>query len=173
MHVFVPHTIAVVARMTGTTNHFDVPRKAAETVLASQRVSPLFTWLARTGLALLAAQEGDKRMVQEQYNAVKGQRGIHMLIDVDRLLGILATAIGELDQAATHFEAALAIWEKGRYPEYAWTAYDYADTLLQRGQPGDNDRTITLLDEALSIAQELGMGPLKERVLLKQASLKS
>ena len=164
--------MALVARMTDTTTNFDLAKKAGDTVLTSQRVNPQFTWLARTSLALLAAQQGDQGMVQEQYSAVKGQRGIHMLIDVDRLLGILATAIGELDQATTHFEAALAIWGKGRYPEHAWTAYDYADTLLQRGQPGDHNRATTLLDEALSISDELGMSPLKERVLLRQANLK-
>ena len=168
LHIFVPQIIAIVARMTGTTNHFDVAKIAVDTILTSQRVNPQFTWLARTGLALLAAQQGDQGLVQEQYSVVKGRRGIHMLIDVDRLLGILTAAIGELDQAATYFEAALTTWQKGRYPEYAWTAYDYADTLLQRGQPGDIDRATTLLDEALSISNELGMKSLQERVLIRQ-----
>lgn len=173
LHIFVPQIIALVARMTDTATHFDLARKAVDTILRSQRVNPQFTWLARTALALLAAQQGDKRVVQEQYNTVQGQRGIHMLIDVERLLGILATTLGELDQAATHFEAALATWRKGRYPEYAWTAYDYADTLIQRGQQGDSRRANSLLTEALSISDELGMKPLRERVLLKQASIKS
>jgi len=173
VHLFVSQTIAISARVSGTMHYFDVAREAAETVLASQRVSPWFTWFARTSLALLAVQQEDTRAVQEQYTSLlKGERAF-LLMDGDRLLGILAAAIGELDQAATHFEAALAIWGKGRYPEHAWTAYDFADTLLQRGHPGDNNRATTLLDEALSISDELGMNPLKERVLLRQASLKS
>ena len=173
VHLFPAQTIAIVARVTGTTSYFDVAKEAAETVLSSQRVNPWFTWFARTTLALLAVQQEDTRAVQEHYNSLLPGERAFLLMDGDRLLGILATAIGELDQAATHFEAALAIWGKERYPEHAWIAYDFADTLLQRGQPDDINRATTLLDKALSISDKLDMKPLKERVLLKQASLKS
>ncbi len=41
--------------------------------------------------------------------------------------------MGNLDQAATHFEDALAFCRKAGYrPDLAWTCCDYADTLLQR-----------------------------------------
>jgi tetratricopeptide (TPR) repeat protein len=174
LHLFASHAIAIAGRVTGTMKHFDVAREAAETVLASQRVSPMLTWFARAALALLAVQQGDTRSVQAHYDLLlKGESGerVFMLMDGDRLLGILTAGIGEFDLAANHFEAALAIWGKGGFPEHAWTAHDYADALLQRGQPGDRDRATTLLDEALSISEELGMKPLNELVILKQASL--
>jgi tetratricopeptide (TPR) repeat protein len=168
IYVAVPQAIAAIAQITGATKYFEVAQAAAQTVLKSQRVSPLLVWFARTGLALMAAQVGDTRTVQEQYRAVRGQRGNFMTMDVDRVLGLLAAASGEMDQAAAFFEAALATWSKGRYPEYAWTAYEYADMLLKRGNPEEQDRANALLDEALSISRELGMIPLTERVLLRK-----
>jgi len=50
---------------------------------------------------------------------------------------------------------------------------DYADTLLQRNEPGDREKATTLLDESLSISSELGMQPLMERVLSRKNILKA
>ncbi len=51
----------------------------------------------------------------------------------DRVLGLLSQTTANLDQAAAHFDDALAFCRKAGYrPELAWTCCDYADTLLQR-----------------------------------------
>ena len=50
---------------------------------------------------------------------------------------------------------------------------DYSDTLLQRNEPGDREKAISLLDESLAISSELGMRPLKERVLSRRDILKA
>ncbi len=55
----------------------------------------------------------------------------------------------------------------------AWTCCDYADTLFQRDNPDDRGRATTLLDESLAISTELSMGPLMERVLSRQETLKA
>jgi DNA-binding NarL/FixJ family response regulator len=82
--------------------------------------------------------------------------------------------MGELDQAATHFEQGLAFCRKAAYrPELAWTCCDYADTLLHRNEPGDHKRAMSLLDESLAISTELGMRPLMERVTNLQQQVKS
>ena len=84
---------------------------------------------------------------------------------VDRLLGLLAQTMGNLDQAAAHFDDGLAFCRKAGYrPELAWTCCDYADTLLQRNGDGDRGKANSLLDESLAISTELGMRPLMERV---------
>jgi DNA-binding NarL/FixJ family response regulator len=80
--------------------------------------------------------------------------------------------MGNLDKAAEHFEAALAFCRKAGYrPELAWTCHDYAEALLQRNNPGDRQKAMALLEEALAISKELGMRPLLERVVsrLEQA----
>ena len=43
--------------------------------------------------------------------------------------------------------------------------------LLQRDNPGDREQAISLLDESLTISTELGMRPLKERVISRQNGL--
>jgi hypothetical protein len=84
---------------------------------------------------------------------------------LDRLLGLLAHTMGDLEKASEHFEDSLTFCRKGGYrPELAWTCCDYADTLLQRDGPGDRAKALSLLDEAIAISSELGMRPLMERV---------
>jgi len=91
---------------------------------------------------------------------------------VDRLLGLLSQTMGNMDQAATHFEAALAFCRKAVCrPELAWACCDYADTLLQRNNPGDREKATALLDESLTITSQLGMRPLMERVLSRREIL--
>ncbi len=62
---------------------------------------------------------------------------------------------------------------KGYRPELAWTCCDYADTPLQRSNPGDREKATTMLDESLAISSELGMRPLMEWVLSRREILKA
>ena len=81
-------------------------------------------------------------------------------------MGLLAQTMGNLDQAMTHFEDALAFCRKAGYrPELAWTCCDYADMLRERDGEGDRAKANAMLDESLTISSELGMRPLTERVL--------
>jgi ATP/maltotriose-dependent transcriptional regulator MalT len=122
-------------------------------------------------LALLTQLRGDRAAAREQYDALVSHRGTmsSFLITDDRLLGLLSTVQGRLDQAVVHFEAALAFSRKADYrPELAWTCYDYADVLLQRSYPGDHARAMSLVNDSLAISQELGMRPLAEWVATLQ-----
>ncbi len=92
----------------------------------------------------------------------------------DRVLGLLAQTMGNIDQASGHFEDALAFCRRAGYrPELAWTCCDYADTLLQRNEPGDREKAMSLLYESLAISNGLGMRPLMERVLSWRDILKA
>ncbi len=85
------------------------------------------------------------------------------------MLGLLAQTMGNSDQATAHFEDGLAeIRQAGYRPELAWTCCDYADGLLQRSSPGDQERAMSLLDESLAISRELGMRPLVERAAARR-----
>ncbi len=93
---------------------------------------------------------------------------------IDRRLGLLSHTMGNLSQATAHFEDSLSFCRKAGYrPELAWTCCDYADTLLQRDNPGDREKARSLLDESLTISSELGMRPLMERVLSRREILKA
>ncbi len=92
--------------------------------------------LGRAGIALITVHEEDVAGAQEQHEALATSRGTVLTavgISVDRLLALLAQTMGKLDDAAAHFEDALAFCRKAGYrPELAWSLCDYADMLLQR-----------------------------------------
>jgi DNA-binding CsgD family transcriptional regulator len=83
----------------------------------------------------------------------------------DRVLGMLAVTMGRWEAAEAHFELALAFDQhSGGRPWLAHTRHEYAAMLLERKRPGDAARAASLLDAALSTAQELGMATLAQRV---------
>ena len=169
--------IPLVARITGVLERIDIAESAAETVLSSPSVDPSFATYAKVALALRAVLKEDFEVAQEQYSDLEYHRGMMVpgeLVGFDRLLGLLTHTMGNLDQAVTHFEDSMAFCRKAGYrPELAWTCCDYADTLLQRNEPGDREKAMSLLDESLAISSELGMRPLMERVLSRRDILKA
>ncbi|MEJ2555119.1 MAG: BTAD domain-containing putative transcriptional regulator [Anaerolineae bacterium] len=92
---------------------------------------------------------------------------------VSRYLGLLATTMSCWEAAERHFEEALKL-NAGMEakPWLAHTQYQYAAMLLARGQAGDGDQAMSLLDEALVTAHELGMKSLIEKAeALNQATM--
>jgi len=148
----------------------DVAEEAAAAVLSSSSVTPLVALWVRQGLALTAVLGHDGPAAAEHYAALElHRRRMHSVVAVDRLLGLLDMALGRFDEAVARFEDAVTFCRKAGYrPELAWTCCDYADTLLQRNEPGDREKAVALLDESLSISSELGMRPLMERVLSRR-----
>ncbi len=131
---------------------------------------------AKVGLALLSVEKGDRSAAEDHHAYFLGQRGtmVWTVSSVDRLLGLLSHTIGNLNQAAIHFEDAQKFCRKAGYrPELAWACCDYADALRGRDAEGDRTKAITLLDESLAISSELGMRPLMERVLSRRDILEA
>ena len=174
-HGLVAAVIPVIARITGVADRSDVAEAAAETVLSAPSVTPLVAALARFGLALLAVQRGDIGAAKKQYASFELARlGPLCGCEDSRILGLLAQTAGNLDDAAGHFEDAVAYCRKVGYrPELAWSLCDYADLLLERDAEGDRQKAMSLLDESLKISRELGMKPLMERVLSRREILKA
>ena len=146
-------------------------------VLSSTSAAPYYTLVARCGLGHQSVIQEDVQGAAEQYSAIEPARGT-LLVGVpgsiDRILGLLAHTMGNLEQATIHFEDSLAFCRKAGYrPELAWTCCDYADTLLQRDENGDREKAMSLLDESLATSSELGMRPLMERVLSRREILKA
>ena len=77
---------------------------------------------------------------------------------VSRYLGLLAGLLGRHDDAAQHFEEALAMNERmGARPWLAYTQSDYARLLRERDAPGDRERADLLAAAARKTFAELGM----------------
>jgi class 3 adenylate cyclase len=85
---------------------------------------------------------------------------------VSRHLGLLATTLGQFDDAERHYEDALAMAKRLESPPLAARAQcDYADLLLERAGSGDVERARKLSGESLGTARRLGMKILAERAL--------
>ncbi len=168
--------IPLAARITGISHRFDVARETSQTLLSEPFLAPVWAEFVNTGLALQAIVESDIQACGLYYARLNTQRNRLMgyAMAGDRVLGLLSHMMDNLDLAAEHFEDSLAFCRKAGYrPELAWTCCDYADTLLQRNNPGDRQQATSLLDESLAISSELGMKPLMERVLARRDILKA
>jgi class 3 adenylate cyclase len=77
----------------------------------------------------------------------------------------LAATIERWDDAIVHFEHALQMNGRISPPWHAWTQHQYADMLLRRGDPGDREKALSLVTQALDTAQRLSMVTLVERAL--------
>ena len=169
--------IGPLVLLAGDLPHLDETSEEAEKIVS---MGPNLTIevLARTTLASVAVLRGDDKRAAEQYEALLPQRNSMVagwaigVMAADRLLGLLAHTMSKPDESAAHFEDALAFCRKAGYrPELAWSLCDYADTLHERNGDGDRERAVSLLDESLAIASELGMRPLMERVLSRREHL--
>jgi len=160
-------SLALVARITGDTRMFDRIESTADTVIALKTVTPFVEAFARIGRGIVAVMREEPEAAAEQYHSLGLIRNLMpYLVSGDRILGLLAQTMGDLDQAAEHFEECLSFCRRAGYrPELAWACSDYADALVQRNKYGDLERVVSLMDEALSLASELGMRPLMERVI--------
>ena len=169
--------ISLIAHMTGVVDQLEAADKAAESVISSTAVTTIVGLIAKMGLGLMAVVQSDEGAAQAQYAALAPHTGIMAplgSITTDRVLGLLAHTVGNLEQAGAHFEDALSFSRKAGYrPELAWTCCDYADLLRDRDAEGDRAKAISLLDESLAISSELGMRPLMERVLSRREILKA
>jgi DNA-binding CsgD family transcriptional regulator len=164
------------SRITGSPDYLEVAGQAARVVLSSALAHPFWVEIVRTGLALKAIETRDYALAEEQYIALMRlpgkMRGSY--ICADRLMGLLSHTLGNFDQAAAHFEDALVFCrQEGFRPELAWTCYDYAEALLQSGSTSDLAKALSLLEESLAIATDLGMRPLMERVVAMQERVHS
>jgi len=175
-YAFSTAVLLLADRITGGTKWTDVAAEAATRVVAAAR--PHISILsARAALGLVAALRDEADSAGEQYQFLQQYPGIVLpgvLRSVDRLLGILSQTMGNLDQAAAHFEDALTFCRQAGYrPELAWSCSDYADLLRERDAEGDRAKAMSLLDESLAISTELGMRPLMERVLSRREILRA
>jgi ATP/maltotriose-dependent transcriptional regulator MalT len=132
--------ISLVGRITGTEAHFDVCQSAANTVLSSMSATRVERVLASLSLALMAAQVADIGVIEEHWGTLESSRGKMLgagntiLANSDRILGLLAHVMGNLDDAQMYLNDALEFCRNAGYrPELAWCCYDYASLRKVQG----------------------------------------
>jgi DNA-binding SARP family transcriptional activator/tetratricopeptide (TPR) repeat protein len=118
-------------------------------------------------LAEVAAGLGDRTAAEVLYGLLGPYARVNAMAagevslgPVARFLGILAAATGRPDDAAGHFEDALAIDERmSARPWVAHTQEEYARVLGARDGPGDDARARDLLAACRATYRELGIVP--------------
>jgi tetratricopeptide (TPR) repeat protein len=130
-------------------------------------------WLiAITLMAEVCGGLGDAARAAELYALLEPYAGRNVVVgrnatnngSASRLLGILATARGELDLAEGHFEDAQRMHAAmGAKPWHARTQVAWAEMLLARRSPGDVERATDMLADAILVADALSMVVLAEK----------
>ena len=121
--------------------------------------------MTNVGLGFDAKFRRDEEACQRSCDALLKIRGEWAIVTIDRLLGMLSLAIGDVSKAVEHLEDSLAFCARtGHITEYAWTYWSYAAVLLERKGNGDRLRAQDLLEEALQISTDPAMPPLRKRV---------
>src|SRR5262245_39060465 len=137
---------------------------------------PALAWLAETTHILddreRATQLYPMLLPYAERNVVASWWSPAYLGSMARYLGLLAATAGHADDAAGHFEQAIAA--NARMGARGWLAHtraDYARVLLDRNGPGDREHTVRLLAEARDAADELGLTRLRARLATLQPLL--
>jgi class 3 adenylate cyclase len=117
---------------------------------------------------------GDKERAEYLYQQLSpyGDRCIIVGAAVDcyganhRILGRLATTLEHWDDAERHYQDAMDMDKRMGAGRFAgWTFHLYAEMLLRRDGPGDKEKALSLLSQALDVAERLGLTALLERSL--------
>jgi tetratricopeptide (TPR) repeat protein len=125
------------------------------------------TWVGTMAvLAEVSALLGDRDRAAELYDLLEPYPG-HVVLwpslqasegPVSYYLGLLATTLERWADAERHFEQSIAISQRiGAPPWVAHARYAWADMLVRRDEPGDRERALALVGEALSAAEQMGM----------------
>jgi DNA-binding CsgD family transcriptional regulator/tetratricopeptide (TPR) repeat protein len=169
-----PSTIAYAAYITGDCGRFDIAREAAEIVLSSPGLPLTVASDTFVGLAFMAVLENDHGSARKLVANLKSLNMVFMddaNTSMHRLLGLLARTLGQSQAAAAHFADALGLCREAGYrPELAWVCCEYAELLLNsdpNASPQKADyleRVKSLIEEGLTVTEELGMKPLLNRI---------
>ena len=163
-------TVALVGRITGRNERFDVAEAAAKTVLSASIRIPIFDLHARIGLGVLAAERSDAAAAEEQYRELESQSGT-VLDPAGNGRRPTARAARSHHGQARHRGCPLrgrtVILRSIRLPSRARAEphLDYADALRQQGPSSRQGREADLRAEALAVARAVGMLALEERIV--------
>jgi DNA-binding CsgD family transcriptional regulator len=132
----------------------------------SPETEPFLRLFTAMALAVTALGRGEVRQLPELYDHINSFPGImapDFYVSTDRVLGLLADAVGDRAEASRHFEDAISFCRKAEYlPELAWTCHDYAAMLLD--QDLDDGKAQDMVAMGQHMASSLGMPPLLEKL---------
>ena len=161
--------LPLISRIAGADEWLDQAEEAAQAVGSPEVVVPFLGLHVTVARGLGAVRRGDATRAGEAHGALlhlKGTAPVLLGATTDRLLGLFSVGSGDSRAGLEHFQSGLGFCKRAGYrPEYAWTASDCAETLLDLGGADNRAQAADLQAEALSVARELHMQPLVDRLL--------
>jgi tetratricopeptide (TPR) repeat protein len=146
----------------------DRPRVLAQMAVVRSHAS--FTEITEASWLALLAEPccllGDIALAERLYRALLpharrffwlGPLGAYYEPPYGRQLGLLAETLGRLDQAIAHFSTAeMSLVQAGMLSHLARLRYELAGALLARAGAGDRERAAELIEQAQTLAEQLG-----------------
>jgi class 3 adenylate cyclase/DNA-binding CsgD family transcriptional regulator len=164
----IPSTVAVIARIADARDRLPVAMRVARSMLARKGAFGLQGY-AHIALAIAAVMEHDSRGARQQYHELLRARhhGFPFItMCMDRLLALLAHTFGDDALARRHLDEARAFCEeRGLRLELAWVCYDFAALLVGSTSSAERAQGADLAQRARTLAEELGLGPLRDRAV--------
>jgi ATP/maltotriose-dependent transcriptional regulator MalT len=169
--------IAEAAEMSRDVKLADDAIELAEDFL-KEHASPDMTLVANCALGLASIVRADQVRAEVALGVIRPHAETlpRAAVVPGRIAGNLMVFLGRNSQAETQFAATEAFCRTAGFTvELALTLVDHADALMRRSTLESETRAQArkLQDEALSIARELGMKPLMERILKRRQILKA
>ncbi|MCH7698561.1 MAG: hypothetical protein IH865_06465, partial [Chloroflexi bacterium] len=163
-----------IALITGQPLDSDVVDHAARAVLESPVAgTPRIKAHVRLGLAIQAVLANDQAAAEEALRDLEdaGTGVRDALTHIDQTRGLLLDILGRADEAVAACDSALDFLKDGYDPIRAEVLYDSARIRLKRAAPSDYEQALALNNQALDLAQKLGMKPLIERIIATKLKL--
>jgi tetratricopeptide (TPR) repeat protein len=111
---------------------------------------------------------GDRRLASEIYERARPFAGrliglagtalVYVADSFDEVLGKTSELLGRLDEAASHYQAAIDLYGRWRMRPFRAISRMRLARVLTQGTADERKRARPLLDEALSEADEIGLG---------------
>ncbi|MFC4943823.1 helix-turn-helix transcriptional regulator [Pseudonocardia sp. GCM10023141] len=140
----------------------------------SRRLLPFMVMPVLTHRALLATDLGDAASAEVCYRLLLPHADLHGVGgagavttggSVQLYLGTAALGAGRPEPAVRHLRAAIIANEAvGFVPFAAMSRYRLAAALRARGRPADSDEAVALLAAADTVADRIGMAPLRAQI---------
>ena len=163
--------LAVAGRATRDSAAIDRADEAGRFVEESPNSTPEIDDLVLAIRSVCAVANGDSEAAADLYARFEKNRGkltitsATRFIIPDRILALLAAAMGNPDMAMRHFIETIALCDKAGFRvEQAWANFEYAAFQLDQGGRVDRTAILELLRDGLEITGTLGMGPLHQRL---------
>lgn len=171
-----PFLLPEVVRLTGDRAPLAWGWSAVEPRLDTSTPYEWGSSITNTYNALVAVDAGDHAACRLFYDHFLPLAGAYLPgsicgMSTDRLLGLLASTVGDVSAASAHFADAVQFLERAGYrPRLAHACCDYAEHLLRAGDRDAASQVAGLLDRSGAIADELGMHALAARLAAVRAA---